>query len=78
MTSTVQHELLHAPGFSSSLFAFYRDKEGEPMTPRGEDGKPPVNEELQVRQWSDRIVKTVSDWLLANNHSCHQLLLAGD
>ena len=26
----------------------FRDKEGKPMTPRGEDGKPPINFELQV------------------------------
>ncbi|XP_023329956.1 leishmanolysin-like peptidase isoform X1 [Eurytemora carolleeae] len=40
-----------------------RDKDGKPLTERGEDGKPPVNQELQVRQWSDRIIKTVTrDW----------------
>jgi len=57
--STLKHELLHAFGFSSSLFAFFRDKNGQPFTPRGEDGKPPINIELQVRQWSDRIIKTI-------------------
>ncbi len=30
LTSTVKHELLHALGFSSSLFAYFRDEDGEP------------------------------------------------
>jgi leishmanolysin-like peptidase len=37
--------MLHALGFSVSLFAFYRDKDGNPLTPRGENGKPKLNEE---------------------------------
>jgi leishmanolysin-like peptidase len=63
LTATVKHELLHALGFSSSLFAFYRDKDGQPLTERGADGKPPINEELQLRQWSDKVVKQVNTWL---------------
>ncbi len=45
LLSTVKHEMLHALGFSVSLFAFYRDKDGNPLTPRGENGKPKLNEE---------------------------------
>jgi hypothetical protein len=37
--------MLHALGFSVSLFAFYRDKHGQPLTERGENGKPKLNEE---------------------------------
>jgi len=37
--------MLHALGFSVSLFAFYRDQNGRPLTPREENGKPPLNEE---------------------------------
>ena len=107
LTSTLKHELLHALGFSSSLFAYFRyifihfviviyyrnnecnwikeaveisnfeitkikiqwkpkfikntsekfhlidcpfprDKDGKPLTERGDDGKPPINFELQV------------------------------
>ena len=48
LESTLKHELLHAFGFSSSLFAFFRDETGEPRTPRLEDGKPPINLDLQV------------------------------
>lgn len=57
MTSTVKHELLHALGFSSSLFAYFRDAKGKPLTPRGSDGKPPINRQLQIRQWSDKVIR---------------------
>ena len=30
---------------------------GRPLTPRGENGKPKLNEELQTRQWSDRVIR---------------------
>ena len=49
LESTIKHELLHAFGFSSSLFAFFRDGEGRPRTERLEDGKPAINLDLQVR-----------------------------
>lgn len=46
LLSTVKHEILHALGFSVSLYAFYRDKDGNPLTPRRPDtGKPPLNEQ---------------------------------
>lgn len=32
LISTVKHEILHALGFSVSLYAFYRDDEGRPLT----------------------------------------------
>ncbi|XP_077284590.1 leishmanolysin-like peptidase, invadolysin isoform X2 [Arctopsyche grandis] len=61
MLSTVQHEMLHALGFSLSLYAFYRDDEGNPLTPRRPDtGSPPLNEELQIHQWSERVVKNIT------------------
>jgi len=45
LLSTVKHEILHALGFSVSLYAFYRDENGEPRTLRRSDtGKPPLNE----------------------------------
>ncbi|XP_033218855.1 leishmanolysin-like peptidase isoform X2 [Belonocnema kinseyi] len=60
LLSTVKHEILHALGFSVSLYAFYRDKNGEPRTPRrSETGKPPLNEKLQTHQWSENTIKTV-------------------
>ena len=48
LESTLKHELLHAFGFSSSLFAFFRDSDGKPRTERLEDGKPAINLDLQV------------------------------
>ncbi|XP_065336991.1 leishmanolysin-like peptidase [Cloeon dipterum] len=64
LLSTVKHEILHALGFSSSLYAFYRDSEGNPLTPRIDNGKPQLNEKLQTRQWSNKVIKTVTrtDW----------------
>ncbi|XP_063992522.1 leishmanolysin-like peptidase isoform X2 [Diachasmimorpha longicaudata] len=60
LLSTVKHEILHALGFSVSLYAFYRDENGEPRTPRrSETGKPPLNEKLQTHQWSESTIKTV-------------------
>ncbi|KAL1130168.1 hypothetical protein AAG570_013106 [Ranatra chinensis] len=59
LLSTVKHEILHALGFSISLFAFYRDSDGEPLTPREDNGKPLRNPKLQARQWSDRVIRTV-------------------
>lgn len=44
LLSTVKHEILHALGFSVSLFAFYRDSNGNPLTPREDNGKPRLNE----------------------------------
>ncbi|XP_046600078.1 leishmanolysin-like peptidase isoform X1 [Neodiprion lecontei] len=61
LLSTVKHEILHALGFSVSLYAFYRDENGEPRTPRrAETGKPTLNEKLQTHQWSENTIKTIS------------------
>ncbi|GAB6031085.1 hypothetical protein CHUAL_007896 [Chamberlinius hualienensis] len=57
--STVKHEMLHALGFSVSLYAFYRDKNGKPLTERGANGKPPLNENDGLYQWSDRVIKRI-------------------
>ena len=64
LTSTVKHELLHALGFSMSLYAFFRDENGRPLTERGPDGKPPINQRLQVRQWSNKVIRQMvrNDW----------------
>ncbi|CAH1153503.1 unnamed protein product [Phaedon cochleariae] len=65
--STVKHEILHALGFSVSLYAFYRDQRGSPLTQRiSETGKPPLNESLQTYQWSDKVIKTFTrpNWLV--------------
>lgn len=43
--STALHEMLHAFGFSSQMFAFYRHDDGRPRTPRRPSGYPPLNSE---------------------------------
>lgn len=41
LLSTVKHEILHALGFSVSLYAYFRDKDGKPLTQRNpRTGKP--------------------------------------
>ncbi|XP_053622576.1 leishmanolysin-like peptidase isoform X6 [Plodia interpunctella] len=70
--STVKHEMLHALGFSVSLFAFYRDDNGEPLTERRPDtGNPPLDEELQIHRWSDRVVKNIyrKDWMIRGGYT---------
>ncbi|XP_010832601.1 PREDICTED: leishmanolysin-like peptidase isoform X5 [Bison bison bison] len=48
MLSTVKHEIIHALGFSAGLFAFYHDKDGNPLTSRFADGLPPFNYRRQM------------------------------
>ena len=55
----MRHELLHALGFSASLYAFYRDKKGNPRTARDDRGNPPLDLQLRVRKWSDSTIKMV-------------------
>lgn len=64
LLSTVKHEILHALGFSAGLFAFYRNDDGVPLTPRSPiDNKPHYNDSLHLHQWSSEIIKTyVKDW----------------
>uniref|UniRef100_A0AAG5CW60 Leishmanolysin-like peptidase n=1 Tax=Anopheles atroparvus TaxID=41427 RepID=A0AAG5CW60_ANOAO len=65
LLSTVKHEILHALGFSVSLYAFFRNDDGSPRTPRKPDtGKPYLNEKFQIHQWSDDTIRKVvrTDW----------------
>ncbi|KAK9497719.1 hypothetical protein O3M35_004387 [Rhynocoris fuscipes] len=75
LLSTVKHEILHALGFSISLFAFYRDSNGNPLTAREDNGKPLQNTKLQARQWSDKVIKTIvrKDWLVHNGPIMKQI-----
>ncbi|CAG4999932.1 unnamed protein product [Parnassius apollo] len=69
--STVKHEMLHALGFSVSLFGFYRDDNGEPLTERRTDtGDPPLDEELQIHKWSSRVVKNITrkNWMIRGGY----------
>ncbi|XP_029069423.1 leishmanolysin-like peptidase [Monodon monoceros] len=68
MLSTVKHEILHALGFSAGLFAFYHDKDGNPLTSRFADGLPPFNYSLGLYQWSDKVVRKVERlWDIRDN-----------
>lgn len=61
LLSTVKHEILHALGFSVSLYAFFRDEHGRPRTKRKPDtGKPYLNEKLQIHQWGESTIKKVT------------------
>ncbi|EDX13514.1 GD18672 [Drosophila simulans] len=71
LISTVKHEILHALGFSVSLYAFFRDDEGKPRTPRKLDtGKPYLNEKLQIHQWSNETIRKVvrENWSVRGGH----------
>jgi leishmanolysin-like peptidase len=71
LLSTVKHEILHALGFSVSLYAFFRDENGNPRTPRKPDtGKPYLNEKLQIHQWSDSTIKKFvrEKWAVKGGH----------
>ncbi|XP_040852626.1 leishmanolysin-like peptidase isoform X2 [Ochotona curzoniae] len=68
MLSTVKHEIIHALGFSAGLFAFYHDKDGNPLTSRFADGLPPFNYSLGLYQWSDKVVRKVERlWHVRDN-----------
>ncbi|CAG2109263.1 unnamed protein product, partial [Medioppia subpectinata] len=68
LLSTVKHEILHALGFSVSLYAYFRDKNGEPLSSRGRNGKPIISRHLKAPQWSDNIIKQIdrNDWKVRN------------
>ncbi|XP_066247527.1 leishmanolysin-like peptidase [Euwallacea similis] len=70
LLSTVKHEILHALGFSVSLYAFYRSRDGTPLTERSpETGKPPLNESLQTYQWSNKVINTFTrHWLVKDGY----------
>lgn len=64
--STVKHEILHALGFSVSLYAYFRDKDGKPLTPRNFNGKPILNNSSQF--WGDNVIAKVTrqNWKIRN------------
>lgn len=56
----MKHEILHALGFSVSLYAYFRDENGNPLTERERNGKPPLNKERNTHHWSEKIIKKIS------------------
>ncbi|XP_030833083.1 leishmanolysin-like peptidase [Strongylocentrotus purpuratus] len=59
----VQHEIYHALGISPGLYALFRDQNGDPLTPLGDDGFPTEFSSVGYLQWSDRVARTQTlDW----------------
>ena len=75
LLSTVKHEIYHALGFSVGLFAFYRDENGKPLTPRSKNGLPEYNAVNNLYQWSEKIVKPVirHDWSISGGYTDHEI-----
>ena len=75
LLSTVKHEIFHALGFSAGLFAFYRNENGVPYTPREKHGLPPYNEKYGLYQWSSKIVQRVQrkKWATRHGDISHQV-----
>lgn len=75
LLSTVKHEIFHALGFSAGLFAFYRNENGVPYTPREKHGLPPYNEKYGLYQWNSKIVKKVErkNWATRHGDITHQV-----
>lgn len=66
LIATVKHELTHVLGFSVSLFAYYRDENGLPLTERDSNPGPiPIDPKTGYARWSEKIIKKVvrSDWV---------------
>ena len=68
LLSTVKHEIYHALGFSAGLFAFYRNENGVPFTPRGKHGLPKYNDKYGVYQWSSKTVRSIERKNWATRH----------
>lgn len=66
LIATVKHELTHVLGFSVSLFAYFRDEHGQPLTERDSvPGPIPVDPKTGYAKWSDKVIKKIvrSDWV---------------
>uniref|UniRef100_A0A5S6QKL8 Leishmanolysin-like peptidase n=1 Tax=Trichuris muris TaxID=70415 RepID=A0A5S6QKL8_TRIMR len=78
--STMKHEILHALGFSAALFAFFRDSDGNPLTPRNDLGNPVEFDPIHgFFVPSDKVVKSVvrSDWFTRfgrRNHTVRMMV----
>lgn len=59
LLSTVKHEILHALGFSVSLYAYFRDSDGKPLTPRGPSGKPLIKDTARGTYWGENVISKV-------------------
>ena len=54
--ATIKHEIFHALGFSPSLYAFFRNQSGDPLTPRRRNGLPiNFSSVLKHYKWSEEV-----------------------
>ena len=53
--ATIKHEIFHALGFAPSLYAFYRNQSGDPLTPRLNYGLPKYDPFLKRYKWSEEV-----------------------
>ena len=58
LLATLKHEIFHALGFSPSLYAFYRNASGFPLTPRGPKGLP-LDRDQGRYKWSEEVKKKI-------------------
>ncbi|XP_072020460.1 leishmanolysin-like peptidase [Amphiura filiformis] len=77
LLTTVEHEIIHALGFSAALYAFYRDVNGNPLTARDPSGLPPLDSVTSMYNWSENVVKTVirQDWSVRGGPVAHKVHL---
>lgn len=75
LLATMKHEIFHALGFSAGLYAFYRDTSGQPLTLRDKFGLPQYNNNTNLYEWSNRVVKTVErqDWETKHGLTNHKV-----
>lgn len=55
LLSTIKHEIYHALGFSPSLYAFYRNSTGDPLTERRANGLPDYDHNLKMYKWNEKV-----------------------
>ena len=67
LSLNIKHELLHILGFSVKLFAFFRDRRGNPRTRRNNLGKPPLHRKYYLHVADNTTVARIErdDWVVA-------------
>ncbi|XP_068688263.1 leishmanolysin-like peptidase [Montipora foliosa] len=73
--ATIKHEIFHALGFSPSMFAFFRNTRGDPLTPRLGNGLPRYVISQKLYEWSAETVKVVTreNWLTRSGTVSHPI-----
>lgn len=77
LLAMMKHEIFHALGFSVGLYAFYRDSKGRPLTARDAYGLPQYNNDTNLFQWNEKIVKkfTRKNWETSQGMREHDVLM---